>query len=79
MYFIQRLLNIDDRFSENIPYLFMAQQFIERRALERQMDISGQRGVAQRDGNAIKVQLKDPFSIFTKVKGSVGLLIWQSW
>ena len=70
MYFNQRLLNIDDRFAENMAYLFMAQQFIERRALERQMDISGQRGVVQKDGNSVNVSLKDPFSIFAQIKGT---------
>ena len=70
MYFNQRLLNIDDRFAEDMPYLFMAQQFTERRALERQMDISGQRGVVQKNGNSVNVSLKDPFSIFAQVKGT---------
>ena len=70
MYFNQRLLNIDDRFAACIAYLFMAQQFTERLALERQMEISGQRGVAQRHGDTVKVSLKDPFSMFAQVKGT---------
>ena len=48
----------------------MAQQYLERMALERQMDIAGQRGVPQTDGDSVKVQLKDPFSMFTVVKGT---------
>ena len=70
IYFNQRLLNIDGRFAEDMPYLFMAQQFTERRALERQIDISGQRGVAHNNGQSIQVNLKDPFSIFAQVKGT---------
>ena len=48
----------------------MVQQYLERMALERQMDIAGQRGVPQADGDIVKVQLKDPFSMFTVVKGT---------
>jgi hypothetical protein len=41
MYFNQRLLNKDDRFSRDPCYVFMASYFIERQGIERQIDISG--------------------------------------
>lgn len=41
MYFNQRLLNHDDRFSKDPSYVFMATYFIERQNIERQIDISG--------------------------------------
>ena len=41
MYFNQRLLNLDDRFSKDPCYVFMASYYIERQGIERQIDISG--------------------------------------
>jgi hypothetical protein len=41
MYFNQRLLNQDKRFSKDPCYLFMASYYIERQAVERQINISG--------------------------------------
>ena len=41
MYFNQRLLNQDERFSRDPCYLFTACYFIERQMIERQIDISG--------------------------------------
>ena len=41
MYFNQRLLNKDRRFSQDSCYLFMASYYIERLALEKQINISG--------------------------------------
>ena len=41
MYFNQRLLNHDQRFSRDPCYVFMASYFIERQGIERQTDISG--------------------------------------
>ena len=41
MYFNQRLLNQDKRFAKDPCYLFMASYYIERQAVERQINISG--------------------------------------
>ena len=41
MYFNQRLMNQDDRFSKDTCYLFMACYYLERQSIERQIDISG--------------------------------------
>ena len=58
-YFAQRLLNWDSRFAECIPYLFMSQQYIERWALQSQINIAGRRGVQSGSGDNVEVQVKD--------------------
>ena len=40
----QRLLNVDKRFSKDPDWLFIAQQYVERHAIERQISISYQKG-----------------------------------
>ena len=68
-YFNQRLLNEDQRFAKHAPYLFAAQQYVERTTLEGQINISGLKG--QRDGTTSDLtRLTDPFSVFQKLKGS---------
>ena len=71
MYFSQRLLNADERFSKDSCYLFMASYYIERLALEKQISISGRRGKSIRGANGeIQVELTDVFDVFKKIKGS---------
>ena len=68
-YFNQRLLNEDQRFAKHAPYLFAAQQYVERTTLESQINISGLKG--QRDSTTSNMtSLTDPFSVFQKLKGS---------
>ena len=68
-YFNQRLLNEDQRFAKHAPYLFAAQQYVERTTLESQINISGLKG--QRDSTTTDMtRLTDPFSVFQKLKGS---------
>ena len=70
-YFCQRLMNQDQRFAMNLPYLFMAQYIVERSALESQINLSGTKGLVQdAPGNAKKVQLNDPYNVFQKIRGS---------
>ena len=69
-FFNQRLLNGDPRFSECIPYLFSAQQYIERCALQNQINISGRKGVTKKSDDGFEVQVKDMFSILTAIRGS---------
>jgi hypothetical protein len=66
-YFTQRLLNKDQRFARCKGYLFMAQQYIERNQLERQIDVAGTKG---KPGISGSVSLTDPFSIFVQIRGS---------
>jgi hypothetical protein len=42
MYFNQRLLNCDNRFSRDPCYVFTAAYFIERQGIENQINISGE-------------------------------------
>ena len=71
MYFNQRLMNQDDRFSRDPCYLFTACYFLERKSIESQIDISGVKGVSKINDNGVKkLHLKDPFNVFAKVKGT---------
>ena len=42
MYFNQRLLNQDERFSRDPCFVFLASYYIERRSIEQQINISGE-------------------------------------
>ena len=46
-FFCQRLLNRDPRFANDMSYLFMAQQRVERAALESQLRLAGRKGKIQ--------------------------------
>lgn len=70
-FFTQRLLNFDKRFSKDYGFLFVAQQFVERYSLERQINISMQKGkVVKTDGAVQVVQPKDAFNVFKHLKGT---------
>ena len=62
------LLNEDLRFAKSIPYIFMAQQFLERKQLESQISISAQKG--KYDASKGFAPISDPFSVFQKIKGT---------
>ena len=66
-YFNQRLLNKDQRFSMNMAYIFMAQQYVQRHSLESQINVSSQRGTFV---NQNLKEHTDVFSVFQKLKGS---------
>ena len=71
MFFNQRLLNADERFSKDNLYVFMASTFIEQEQLEKQINISGMRGSSKpgADGETV-VKLQDLFSVFKSIKGT---------
>ena len=71
-YFQHRLLNADERFSRDPCYLFMASYFVERLAIERQIDISGRKGCKPtiNENGEQTVHLNDMFDVFKKVKGT---------
>ena len=71
MFFNQRLLNADERFSNDNLYVFMASTFIEQEQLEKQINISGMRGSSKpgADGETV-VNLQDLFSVFKSIKGT---------
>ena len=71
VYFNQRLLNADERFSKDSCYVFMASYYCERDSLEQKINVSGQRGKVVHDENGeATVNLVDPFDVFKSVKGS---------
>ena len=71
MFFNQRLLNEDERFSKDNFYLFMASTLIEQEQLEKQVNISGMRGSSVRNasGEAV-IKLQDLYSVFKTLKGT---------
>ena len=71
MYVNQRLLNKDSRFSNDPFYVFMCAAYLERLALEKQISISGLKGVGSNENHqGMQVHLKDPYDVFKKIKGS---------
>ena len=63
-YFNQRLMNVDERFSKDPFYLFMAASYVERHGLERQINISGVKGqTTYIGGGEAKVHLNDMFDV----------------
>ena len=70
MYFQQRIMNRDERFSKDISYIFAAQQFIERRKIESQISIAGRKGVTQCNNGIKKVFLSDVFNFMKTIRGS---------
>ena len=71
MYFNQRLMNQDERFSKDPCYLFMACYYLERQMIENQINIAGVRGVSRFNAEGQrKVHLDDMFSVFSKIKGT---------
>ena len=77
-YFTQRLLNVDKRFAKDFDFLFVAQQYVERYALERQIDVSMQKGNVLKTNDGTKViQTKDAFSVFKSIPGTPAY--WQTY
>ena len=69
-YFVQRIMNMDPRFSQDISYIFMAQHLTERKALEGQISIAGRKGIIQKDGPTKKIHLNDVWNVFAKIRGT---------
>ena len=70
MYFNQRFLNRDERFSKDPCYIFMACYLLEKDYLERQINISGQRGKRKLQDGELVMELHDAFDVFKNIKGS---------
>ena len=71
-FFPQRILNIVQTYAKDHDYLFMAQQYLERFALERQINMSMINGsFVETEGNQIKmVPTDDRYSIFQSIPGT---------
>ena len=70
-YFIQRILNLDQRFARSPAYIYAAVAYIEKKQLQRNINISGTRGkrVECNDGG-ITYELEDGYTVLDDVKNT---------
>ena len=70
-YFEQRILNADKRFANTAAYVFAAFAFIEKKQLDRNINISFMRGKKQtsNSGNSM-YSLDDPYSVLDNSPGT---------
>ena len=68
-YFIQRILNRDQRFARSPAYIYAAVAFIEKKQLQRNINISGTRGkrVENSDGG-ITYKIEEGYTVLDDVK-----------
>ena len=67
-YFVQRLRNCDPRFSNDTSYLFAAACYLEKKALQQNINISYQRGKKTKGADGkISYKLDDGFNVFDKI------------
>ena len=76
-YFPQRILNQNNIFAKEPDYVFMAQMFLERYALEKQIDMSLLHGTMAKtdDGRDKMVPSDDKFAVFQSIPGTPAY--WQ--
>ena len=70
-YFIQRIVNKDQRFARSPAYIYAAVAYLERKQLQRNINISGTRGkkVEQNDGG-ITYELEDGYTVLDDIKNT---------
>ena len=70
-YFIQRIVNRDQRFARSPAYMYAAVAYLERKQLQRNINISGTRGkkVEGRDG-AVSYELEDGYTVLDDIKNT---------
>ena len=70
-YFVQRLRNKDTRFSTDPSYVFATAAYLEKKQLQRNINVSFQRGREVRDQDGVcKYELEDAFSVFNSIKNT---------
>ena len=71
-YFPQRILNKNNAFAKDHDYIFMAQAYLERYALEKQIDMSLLHGTLEttEDDQVRMVPSNDKFDIFQSIPGT---------
>ena len=70
-FFSQRLLNFNTQFARDRDFLFIAEQFIERHAIEKQISISGRKGNINKTQDGMELSLVgDAFDIFKSIPGT---------
>ena len=67
-YFSQRILNMNPKFAQDPEYVFMAEQYVERFELERQINIAMLKGSVQKsDGGSKFVSDDNVYSILKSI------------
>ena len=71
-YFTQRIISHDKRCAQNPSWVFVAQQAVERSAIENQINISMQKGkiALSEDGTSSIATVSDAFSILKEIPGT---------
>ena len=70
-YFVQRMRNKDTRFSKDPGYVFAAAAYLEKKQLQRNVNISFQRGKEVRSKEGISTyHLDDAFSVFNNISNT---------
>lgn len=65
LYFKQRINNIDPRFRKNASYIFAAEYYLSKKALQKNIDLSYKRGTRQTSSSGKHVySLEDAFSVY---------------
>ena len=77
-YFGQRIMNEEPMYSENADYLFMAQQSVERSAIEREINMAMSQGSIKTNDKGEKsyIPSDDAYNIFQKIPGTPAY--WKS-
>ena len=70
-YFIQRILNKDQRFAKSPPYIYAAVAYLEKKQLQSNINISGTRG-KRVDVSATEstYELDDGYAVLDDIKGT---------
>ena len=70
-YFIQRMLNKDQRFSKSPAYLYAATAFLEKKQLNQNMSLAGTRGKKVVDGNGgVSYELNDGYMVLENIRNT---------
>ena len=70
-YFVQRIRNRDTRFSEDPAYVFAAAQYIEKKQLQKNINVSYLRGKERTSANGNSTySLDDGFSVFDNISNT---------
>ena len=70
-YFIQRLLNKDQRFARSPAYMYAAVGLIEKKQLQRNINITGTRGKRVDNGQGqVTYELEDGYTVLDDVKNT---------
>ena len=77
-YYGQRIMNEEPMYSENADYLFMAQQSVERSAIEREINMAMSQGSIKTNDKGEKsyIPSDDAYNIFQKIPGTPAY--WKS-